>query len=243
VILTGGPTITVVTHNVPPSLTDADAEAAIRTAANGADVVAGQEWSHWRDIVAKLTEFDSWYPDRVAPGALPILWRRDAFAVVNEGSDRVYGEDKTVKLEPGAGPDYQRAAWVNWVVLQHNATGKRLGFVNAHPLPSIQAGPIREHLHYLVVVRVAEVVARAVRYLGASSVVAVGDWNAQPRDDAMEPLQVNGWVCDTTGTSTLGSRSIDDFYRLGKTLEPVAQRTFATASDHDGAAVDYRIMT
>jgi hypothetical protein len=233
--------ITVVTHNIPPSLTEADAETAITTASKGAHVVAGQEWSHWRDLVAGLSAYDSWYPTRTAPGALPILWRKDTFQVVNEGSDRVYPEDRNVILEPGAGPDYQRAAWVNWVILEHTETKNRFGFVNAHPLPSIQAGPIRARLHWLLIHRVATVIGPALRRLTASTVVALGDWNAEPDKGAMEPLRLNGWVCDSLGTPTLGSRSIDDFYRLGKSLTFVAQRRFETASDHWGAAVDYNL--
>jgi hypothetical protein len=232
--------ITVVTHNVPPSLLDDDARGAILAAANGASVVALQEASRWRDLITNMAAFDSWYPTRTAPGALPILWRKDTFAVVNEGSDRVYPEDRTVILEPGAGPDYQRAAWVNWVILEHTETKNRFGFVNAHPLPSIQAGPIRTRLHWLVVNHVAHV-DLALRRLGAPTIIALGDWNATPTSAAMEPLRLNGWVCDSLGTPTLGTRSVDDFYRFGKTLTFVAQRRFETASDHWGAAVDYNL--
>jgi hypothetical protein len=234
--------ITVVTHNVPPSLLDDAARGAILAAANGASVVALQEASRWRDLITSMAAFDSWYPDRTAPGALPILWRKDTFAVVNEGSDRVYPEDHTVTLEPGAGPDYQRAAWVNWVILEHTETKNRFGFVNVHAIPSIQAGPIRARLHWLLVDRVATRVGPALRRnFGAATVVALGDWNAEPDKGAMEPLRLNGWVCDSLGTPTLGGRSVDDMYRLGKTLTFAAQRRFETASDHWGAAVDYRI--
>jgi hypothetical protein len=243
VLITETPTITVVTHNVPPSLPDADAEAAISTCVDRekADVLALQEASHWLNLVAGLNAYDSWYPTRTAPGALPILWRKDTFQVVNEGSDRVYPEDRTVHLEPGAGPDYQRAAWVNWVILQHTETKNRFGFVNAHPLPSIQAGPIRFQLHWQVINRVGTVIGPTLRHLGAPTVIALGDWNATPTSDAMARLRLLPWVCDTLGTPTLGTRSVDDMYRLGKTLQFVAQRRFETASDHWGAAVDYRI--
>jgi hypothetical protein len=239
VLITGTPTVTIVTHNIPPSLSLANGEAAIATVTQGADIVAGQEWSKWRDIVAGLTSFDSWYPPQAAPGSIPILWRKKTFRLRGQGSNRVYEDGLAV--EAGAGPEPAHAGWTNNVCLEHIETGLVLGVVNCHPIPSIQAGPLRAALHERTVVHVAAVVGPALALFGATTMLALADWNSEPDSTAMQALGWYGWKCDTLGTPTLAGRSVDDVFRRGGDLEPVAQRTIKTASDHDAAAVDYRI--
>lgn len=193
-------TFSVATYNIRHALSDSVAVADIEKLADaGADVISLQEMgsAQRRDAVrARMIncvtcEFGAAMPNGAGPGEIPILFRRAEFQYLGKGIEKI--SDATYVGPDGAGPSTIGPKYLNYVELQHRATGQVVYVVNNHTVPSVQAsdgGPNYDHPERLDLYRqhmssLRGMVSRLAAETPGAEVLATGDLNVNYRSDSV----------------------------------------------------------
>lgn len=186
----------VATYNIRHALSDAVAVSDVEKLADaGADVISMQEMGSGRRrsaLRARLVDcascgYGAAMPTGAGPGEIPILFRRSEMRYLGKGIQKV--SSATYVGPNGAGPSTMGPKYLNYVELQHRATGQVLYVINSHSVPSVQArdgGPNyrnrkRVQLYRQHMAGLRALVAR-LSPTGAE-VIATGDLNVNYRRD------------------------------------------------------------
>lgn len=130
-----------VRHRIAGRTTAADVT---KLARRGLDIISLQEMGSRtkRDAVldavvdCRRCGYDAYMPSRSAMAAVPILYRRDTFRLLDSGTEPV--SRRTFVGSSGAGPRFISAKYVNWVKLRELRTGRVVYVLNSHAVASVQ---------------------------------------------------------------------------------------------------------
>jgi endonuclease/exonuclease/phosphatase (EEP) superfamily protein YafD len=173
--------------------------------------------------------------------ALTISWRDDLLRMVDSGAHWAY--DDTYVGRWGAGPSTLRAAWDPVVTLESRQTGERVAVMAVHLAPSVTrrrpilAKPRASWERRREVYRdEVAMIARVAGSTAESPFVVVGDFNAPPTFELLDPLR-DARLRTVRTDPTHGRRQIDLAWARGCDLSFMS--TTRTPSDH--RAISWRI--
>ncbi|WP_435745118.1 hypothetical protein [Nocardioides sp. SYSU DS0663] len=244
------PTYRTFTLNVCHCLGEKKAMADVRRALTLGDVGGLQEFSDSEDrqnLIALLQEKDwGWYMPNGAGVAIPIVWDRQRFRLIEGRSIMVHGPEK------GVTP----ARFINVVRLREVATGKVFGFLNAHTISQASRDAQLSNMHRIPRLRKhLLLLRREIKKVFATTehVFAGGDLNVNYLADRRRRLA--GLPTDRLGdlvsfdmplTGSRGAGSLLDYgmsVRQGSGLVKTgAEVVRGFHSDHDAVVFSYRTI-
>lgn len=233
--------------NLPARTNAAGKRVAVDRVTTARDVVGFQEGAHLTSLLKGTGGWDFHQPEGSGLEALPIAWNTRTCEFRGALYEQHY--ERTYVGSWGAGPPWMTPGWTHGVLLFHKPTDEEFWFFNNHLVPSAsKKRPLRKEarkgwekrreLYLLEVAGLAAIVAAQTK-----AVVSVGDFNARPSFNLLNPLDGMRVV----SRPTHGLRPIDHVrFRDAKVaghprplpLKATKVRTIDTASDHRALVVD-----
>lgn len=244
------PTYRAFSLNVCHCLGPQKAMADVRRALTLGDAGGLQEMSDLEDrqnLVKLLKEEDwGWYMPQGAGVAIPIIWDRQRFRLIEGRSVMVHGPEKNVTP----------ARFINTVRLREVATGKVFGFINTHTIAQASRDAQLTDMHRIPRLRKhLRMLRQEIKLLFTTTehVFAAGDLNVNYLADRRRRLE--GLPTDALGdlvsfdmalTGSRGKGSLLD-YAMTVRENSGYEKTAATVvrgfnSDHDAVVVTYRTV-